>query len=181
MCWRPVLSSVCSGVLSVLPSLRGVAATGAKSIRFGFSRLPCNVDKNGPKIVNRILVPVAAGYSGKRSCGYKQHSAIAEAWFSHQLTTVLFVDLLWRFVYYRGNTWVCVGVSRLLSSRDAPVGWRHFDYDVTQLWAQLRVLWFDLKSYFWSENWKISVVVIKECSLHTFYSVATAPLLRCSK
>ena len=28
--------------------------------RFGFSRLPCNVDKNGPNIVHRILVPVAA-------------------------------------------------------------------------------------------------------------------------
>ena len=70
-------------------------------------------------------------YFGRRSCGYRQRTAIAEAWFSHQLTTVLFVCLLWRFVYCRGNTWVCVGISRLLSSHDAPGGvtsfqlWRH--------------------------------------------------------
>ena len=43
----------------------------------------------------------------------------------------LFVDLVWRLIHYRGNTWVCVDVSRLLSSRDAPRGvtsfllWRH--------------------------------------------------------
>ena len=38
-------------------------------------------------------------------------------------------------MYCRGNTWVCVGVSRLLSSPVMPrVAWRHFDYDVTQLW-----------------------------------------------
>ena len=42
-------------------------------------------------------------------------------------------------------------------------------------------LCFDLRSIFLERNWKISVVIVVECSLHTFYSVATAPLMRCSE